>query len=313
VRFYDIQVTSPEGLQTARWTSFVDGKTIPGALNVEFDIPIFTQDAPMGGGYIKIWGVGLKTVGQASDFNGSSIKIYGGMQKGLPLANPTQAGLLVSGIIQQAFGNWQGVEQSIDFQVLPGLGSEQTPANIVLDWKAGQPMGDALNNALGIAYPNHTIDVQISDALKLAADEKGFHASLSNLSQYAKATSQNILGGDYPGVSIAVQDTTIKVYDNTSPPGPVAIAFNDLIGQPTWINFAAISVRCVLRSDLHVGSIITMPQTSVITGANSYSQYRDKSAFQGNFQITQARHLGHFRQADASSWVTAFQAVEAGT
>ncbi len=312
MRFYDIQITNDSGASVARWTSFVDGKTVPGALNVEFDIPIYTQAAPMGGGYIKIWGVGLKTVGQASDFNGQNIKVYGGMQKGLPLANPLQAGLLISGIIQQAFGNWQGVEQSVDFQVLPGLGSDAMPANLVLDWKAGVPMGQALANTLNAAYPNHTIDVDINPALVLAHDEKGFHSSLSQLAEFSKSTSQNIIGGSYPGLDIAVHDTTIKVYDGTSPDAPVAISFNDLIGQPTWIAPSTISLRCVLRSDLVVGSYITMPRAAVTTTSSSFSQYRDKAAFQGKFQITQARHLGHFRQADGSSWVTAYQAVEAG-
>jgi hypothetical protein len=50
------------------------------------------------------------------------------------------------------------------------------------------------------------------------------------------------------------------------------------------------------------------PQALFTTTAAAQSQYRDKSAFQGKFQISVARHIGNFRQPDASAWVSVFNA-----
>jgi hypothetical protein len=50
------------------------------------------------------------------------------------------------------------------------------------------------------------------------------------------------------------------VFDKTYQPSSIAIQFTDLIGQPTWIEPNTMQVKTVMRADLQVGSIITMPQ-----------------------------------------------------
>jgi hypothetical protein len=39
------------------------------------------------------------------------------------------------------------------------------------------------------------------------------------------------------------------------------------------------------------------------------SQFRNSSVFQGNFQVTQVRHVGNYRQPDASAWATTIDAA----
>ena len=36
---------------------------------------------------------------------------------------------------------------------------------------------------------------------------------------------------------------------------PIQIAFTDLVGQPTWVQFGTVSIPCVMRSDIQVGII----------------------------------------------------------
>src|SRR6202012_1802186 len=78
----------------------------PNALNVKLDIPVAAENAPKAGAYVQIWGIPLSTLLNASQYNNQDISVYGGMQQGLPLANPNQQGLLCRGKILPALGNW---------------------------------------------------------------------------------------------------------------------------------------------------------------------------------------------------------------
>lgn len=73
------------------------------------------------GAFVKVWGIPLSMISQAKNLAFKKIKVYGGFQRALPLANPKQAALLVQGYISQAFGNWQGTDMSLDLIVSPGV------------------------------------------------------------------------------------------------------------------------------------------------------------------------------------------------
>src|SRR6185437_5669869 len=85
------------------WTSFVNGRTLPGALNIELDIPIAGYAEPRGNAWLRVWGIPIQVISYAHNFANMNIAIYAGMQKGLPLAKPQQAGLIIQGQIFQAF------------------------------------------------------------------------------------------------------------------------------------------------------------------------------------------------------------------
>src|SRR5262249_10576948 len=126
MRFYDVQIgDTASGLH---YTSHPRGPAFPpdpGALNIEMDIQAVGK-MPTYEAYLRIWGVGIDIIGQARNLNappggaGLPITVKGGMGKGLPLANPSQAGVLVKGTIFQAYGNWVGVNQTLDIKMIPG-------------------------------------------------------------------------------------------------------------------------------------------------------------------------------------------------
>ena len=304
-----VSFNGPPPASASTFTSLVNGVTLPGALNIELDVPVYDFANPTGAAVLRVWGVGLKQIGQSSDMNGKTIQIYAGMAKGLPLANPAQAGLILQGTIFQAFGNWQGVNQTLDFVIYPQTGSADSPMNIVLDWKAGAPLSTAIGTTLQTAFPTYTQTINISPNLVLPNDEPGYYQSLAQFSRYISDISKKIIGGTYSGVRIIIKNGAFYVYDGTTPTTPKPIVFTDLIGQPTWIDLATIQIPCVLRADLQVGDYISMPQTQVITSAQSYSQYRNSLVFQGSFQIVYVRHVGNFRQPDGTSWITVINAV----
>lgn len=334
MRYYSIIITDPVSGAIVRpkslaalnlpatYTSFVNGQTLPGALNVELDLSVFDFATPAADSFVRVCGVSLEEVSQANDLNGKNIAVYAGMQKGLPLANPKQAGLIVKGFVFKAFGNWIGPSQTLDLIVQAGsspdgLGSAAKPKNLLHSWKKGTPLGDAIKNTLSTAFPGYTANVNVSPKLVLAEDDTGYYADVTQYAQYVQNTSRAIIGGGYQGVHVTLTDKAFNVYDGTTQTAPKQIDFLDLIGQPTWIDPLTLQFQCTMRADLSVGDYVKMPPTAVTTTSGgavpSGSTLRASSVFQGTFQVGQVRSVGNYRQPSGASWVTVVNAYSVQT
>jgi hypothetical protein len=307
-RYYDVQILNADGSLKRQYASF-DPKTsapLPGALMVEFDLPVAGLAQPWGAAMVRVWGISLQDLGQAADLNGLEVYVYGGMAKGLPLANPQQRGLLLHGQIQQAFGNWQGTDQTLDLIIMTGGdGNQGVPMNFL--WRAGTSLSDAVKTTLKQAFPTYTATVNLSQNLVLGADEVGHYDSLIQFSQYLREISQSIIG-EYRGATVVVREQEVVVFDGTSPTAPRLIEFKDLIGQVTWKQSGVITFTCVMRADFSVGDYVKLPRGQVFTTATALSQYNQGPIFQGVFEIDTVRHVGNSRQPDAGAWVTTFDA-----
>lgn len=312
MRYYKILIKNTDGTAIRTFQSRgPTGVFDPGALNVEMDIPIYNFDTPLGSSYVRVMGISLREIGQSSDYNDKLIEVYGGMDKGLPLANPNQSGLLAKGKIFQAFGNWIGTDQTLEFVFYADTGSASNPCNLTLNWKAGTPLSSAIQNTLKIAFPKYKITVSVDPKLILAHDEVSIHQSLGQFAQYIKSISQSSKNAPgYTGVRMMIKDDSILVYDGTSKAKPKTISFLDFIGRPTWKGPATINFPLVMRADLQVGDYVSLPQSyqATVSGA-SLSRYRGSLAFQGKFIITTVRHVGSFRQCEATSWMSVYDAV----
>ena len=334
MRYYRVLVSDPASgkvitppgfsglLGGATYTSFVNGQSLPEAWDVELDIPVIDAATSQGFSLARVWGISLAEINHSNDLKGKNIAIYGGMQKGLPLASPAQSGLLVSGNVFQCFGNWIDTDQTLDFVIAPGaatssnpggIGTLAAPKNITLNWPANQPLSTALKNCLQVAFPGYTINVNISDQIVRPSQEAAFYPTLEQLAQFCRQTSRSIVKTKgYAGVSIVPNGTTINVFDGTASDSGQAtmINFTDLIGQPTWIESPNIQLKTVMRADLAVGKKIQLPKT-VITNtqqANS-SLVNQRATFDGGFTIVSLRHVGKFRQPSADAWVTVIEAA----
>ncbi|NEU95662.1 hypothetical protein [Bradyrhizobium uaiense] len=317
MRYYRIEI---DGGSTV-FTSFDRGQNLPGALQVELDIPVAPMHSPANAGaFVKVWGIPLSMISQAKNLTGKKIKVYGGFQKGLPLANPKQAGLLVQGYIFQAFGNWLGTDMSLDLVITVGAPPAQDappnpPKNLSLDWKKGQTLDGAIKSTLTTGYPGFTVNVQtLNGNLVAPEDSPGIYTGARSLAEFLFAASKSIINKpDYQGVQIAFDGNTINVYDqpNTT---PKAIDFVDLIGQPTWIQAPSIAFKCAMRADIVLNDTVTMPKTLITNSAQAQSSLINQSVTQqGTFVISSIHHFGNFRQRDAYSWVTEFNAFPTKT
>lgn len=282
------------------------GSTNPAAQRVVLDLPTTYYHIPGQNSFIRVYGVGLSEIGQASNLNNLNIQVYGGMAAGLPLANPNQSGLLTEGQIFQAFGNWINTEMTLDIYLYyagSSPSSDQTtgvpnssinhvlpstidnPANIVFQWQPGQPLLTPLTNCLQQAFPQYSIKGAVSPNLVwVGAPANGFFSTLRQFAVYLNQKSQSMVSGYapsgipgsptyYQGVCLALQGGTISVSDGTTTLTPKAISFFDLIGQPTWSQPFHVQVTCIMRSDIQVGDYVTLPPGLGTISSGAQSQY----------------------------------------
>jgi hypothetical protein len=339
LRYYDVTISDPVSGQVFQmsptgtgfikaaggttFTSWANGKNIAGALNIEFDVPIVPLHTPQGQFYLRVWGIGLPMISQASQLAGMNILMKVGMQKGLPLANPAQNGVILEGEIFQGYGNWEGVNQTLD---LVFNAKDLEPDNGVnFNWAAGTPLKNALQQCFAQAFPGYKVNFDnLTATLSQSAPEAGTYPSLTTFAQYLQQRTQPMGASStgnksYPGVYIRIQSASKTIYAYDTAFQTVNLQFQDLIGQPTWIDPGTVNFKAVMRSDISVGNLVKFPQgvqqpfalTSTIAAPGSPAS--SKTAFQGNFRINDVHHFGNFRQADAQSWNTTFRAVAMGT
>jgi hypothetical protein len=333
VRFYDLRLTNAAGMTyqpapngnsfvlKAGGTTFssqVNGMNNPGALDVNFDLPVYPFNTPQGNSSIIISGVGLGMLGQAAMLTGANFTLMAGMAKGLPLATAQapQAGLIAQGQVFQSFGNWEGTSMSLNLIFNASITAPGQP--IVFNWMAGTPVAQALAVTLTQAFPKFKQKINIGN-LVLPENQAGVYENIQQfagvLTGITQAKGRAVFGDMYSGVLIVVVGNTIIAYDSTTPQTPKMLAFQDLMGQPTWIGANTISFKTVLRSDLAVGSTITFPQgvqqpfaLTAPSAAAPNAPASSKTAFQGSFLIGEAHHFASFRQSSGDSWCTAFTA-----
>jgi len=308
MRAYFVRITQPGTDNVlALYTSFLpDGSINGAALGLEFDIPAYAYGDPAGNVYLKLSGVNYTDIRQANNLSDADITIYGGMAKGLPLANPAQAGVLFRGTVFQAWGNWQGNQTSLEMICYARSGTPDKPVNLAYRWTKGQPMQAAVTQALQIAYPGAIVSGSYSADLVYPEDQPFAYQSLSQFARYLLDTSKAIIpAAEYIGAQITQNPQGFLLFDGTQPPTAKAIDFLDLVGQPTWIDAGTMQFRTVLRADLKVGDVVTMPKGANVanTGA-SFARFRDVTAFQGSFMIKGIRHLGNSRQNSAEAWTS---------
>ena len=319
MRFYKIAITPLNGGSPIVYSSINTlGLNNGSALRVELDLyeQLFHQTAQ--NSWVRIYGITYKDISQLANLNPdyankkfAKIQISVGMTKGLPFANPKQAGLVISGSILQSFANWQGNEISLDLIVGSAVGSPSNPVNLSWNWVKETTLESAIRTTLGTAYPTIPIKGSLSNNLIYTETQPGMYYTLESFSSYVNSVSKTIITTPgYAGAGITINPDGFFLNDGTAPPKKVNIKFTDIIGNLTWLNVSTIQAKLVMRGDLSVGEYVVFPKGSPATNlVNSFSQNRNNISFQGVFQITKLRHLGSSRQADANSWVTVIDCI----
>lgn len=318
MRYYEIQISpsdqSVNAFTPVTFSTLTPQRTDNGsALGIELDIFQYPFHQPTQNGYIKIRGIDFRNLKESANYNFAKIKIAIGMTKGLPYANPRQAGLIIDGTVLQSFGNWQGTEVSLDLVVGPANYNPNVDVNLAFEWLKGQTLQSAIEQSLSVIYPNVPINGTLDSALVYTEDQWGTYQNLLQFSKQMNIYSKQIIQDqDYIGAFIVSTASGFLLFDGTNPAIETKnIDFTDLVGMPTWLDIATISIKTIMRSDLDVGDRIRLPdQVPVLNIVNNYSQNRNKVPFSKSFfEITQLRHVGSSRQTDGNSWCTVITAV----
>jgi hypothetical protein len=230
----------------------------------------------------------------------------GGVLAQIPLATFGDASATVNGITTSLFGGGGG-----------GL-SLIKPLNLIHNLMPNMPLKDGIQQTLSKAFPKAKLNILIREGLKLAYQDAGMHQNLDQYSQYIQKLSNSIAGTkNYLGVHMSSHSDTIDVWDGTTPVTEGVISNIDLIGQPTWIDINKISIKTVLRADLHVGGTVTLPPTLInVTEQSTQAWTSEQKAtitFTGSFLITKVLHIGDFRNPDGSSWSSNYEALVTGS
>lgn len=323
MRFYLIQISDAKSGNVIRQYTTVtnSGSNDGSALRAVIDIPVAPNGSPNGLAYVKLFGVSFADMNQSQNLNGQTVIVYVGMSKGLPLANPAQTGLVITGTVYQAFGNWQGNEVTLDLIISPVFGTpqtlgavtSQTSFNLSAQWIAGQTLESCIRTTLGVAFPNSKVIGGLSSSLVLSQNDVGIYQNVGQFGSAANTISKTIITDqNYQGVNIVTTpDKNFRLFDGVANLNePFQISFLDMIGNATWIGPNSMQFKTVMRGDLYVGQIIKMPVGSNnINTQSSFSQFRNNTSFQGNLMIMSLRHVGDSRQLSADSWVTVVEAV----
>jgi hypothetical protein len=185
------------------------------------------------------------------------------------------------------------------------------PLNLIHNMMPGMDLSSAIQDTLSKAFPQANINVLISQGIKMGYQDAGMYQSLEQYSDYIQKLSQSVLGSkNYQGVQLTSYNNTLTALDFTKPVSNGDINYLDLIGQPTWLDIATISVKVVLRGGLHVGSYVTLPQTLVnFAGADAAipmgaPDQRTHISLPGVYWVDKILHIGDFRNPDGASWST---------
>lgn len=121
MRYYRIYISSGQLFSSLT----PSGQNDPNALRVSLSIEKQSYMLSGNTSFVRIYGVNLDTLSQASNFNGAHVTVYGGFWKGLPLATlqAAHSGLLVDATVWAASGNWKGNETTLDLLLIPSATS----------------------------------------------------------------------------------------------------------------------------------------------------------------------------------------------
>ena len=346
MRFYRIELARPDGtpikldsygasasplpltagasLEEGVITSLLpDGTTNPAALNVEIDIEQMPMHVGDQKSFVRIYGLALTDVFRR-DLNPDSpggkynkIKVSVGMEKGLPLADPTQKGMVMSGVIYQAFGNWLGTDMTLDLIIGPdGVGSPDQPQNYVINWQKGQKISDAISEALkNSPLADLKQKITVSDDRVAKADSMpGYYSTAAQLAQWINDNTKGQRGTNDLGIYVYLDGQTVIVGDTSINPGGNAkeIKFRDLIGQVTWFSLIEMTCKLVMRGDLDLFGLVKFPQAvpvqTTAAALSGFTPSRDRDTpgigAGATFQVNRIHHWGNYRQPDAMSWNT---------
>ena len=317
------QIINPASTPSKVWTSFPNGQYDATAQNIQFDILTYKNSVSAEYGYvITVEGVSYQDIQAHNNFKGYYLKLYAGMEGGLPLsANQPTPGLILQSRVFQGIGNWVGTDMTLSLVCYSDPFTPKNPGPLVLNWQAGQTLSQALAQCFSTAYPTVPQDFQISPNLVQGFPTVHRASDLTSLATWLGLYTTGILGPTYEGVSLYWRNGGIYATDGTQPSdNTVQIKFDDLIGQPVIVEKDYFDIVTPLRADIQTGDQIELsvfyrdqPGLAFENALVNNATLNYTTTFQGKFRVLYTRQIGNFRADNAELWSTVIRCAGLST
>lgn len=274
---------------------------------------------------LKIFNLPVKYFMRQMDFVGMTIRIKGGMSKGLPLSKPEQQGVLIFGTIQFCIGEREKGVNYLMFSIVPGPALQTPFKGVVLKWDKGTRLNDALRNAMvNAGFNSNQYQINISDDWVATGDSHASYKTMNQLGQALNNYSRNVtLPKDAIFINLYFDAGSERyiITDGTTAPRSKIITLYDFIGQPYWINGSSyninttvgfIALPVTLRGDLKPFDQIEVvdPQVTKVSDGSSAILLASgaRVGFKGKMTISQLTHVANYSTAGGENWVTIIEA-----
>jgi len=305
-RYFDVAIFDTQNKLVERFRSHDDqSRPKDGALMIEISAAVTLHANAGEGTVVTIYGLSRKYLQQQFNLNGFRIEVYGGMAKGLPLANPAQRGLLFVGNVQETTPMLEMGNVILVLSVTANaINPRSKPVNLFFKLKKGEKLENGIKNL----FPNEKLNISISDRLIVDYDIDKHFTVFDDFARYVFELSKHIIKDtEYKGVNASHKKDGIIFLDFSKPSKKIIkIDFKDLIGQPTFRDLYTIDARFVMRGDLSLGDTIQFPdKMNVQFGQGTFPlNTRQQATFKGNFTVLDLHHIGNSRASSGDSWVT---------
>lgn len=221
------------------WSSHPNGQHDPNAQEVEMMIELYMTPDPTSNSTLEIHGVPWEQIRTTNTLIDQTIQIYGGMEKGLPLATfqSRNKGHLCTGRIQKAWGNWVGTNMSIGMQIVTaGLPSDSSGGGG--GFLGGENIGPAAQTTAQAQMRYNRVGPRSIDSRPFAQGQvsvstpggssiggtNGATQLSSNFPNLIGGVLQNYIGGGIPGLT-----NPINLIHNLLPNMPLSSAIQQTL------------------------------------------------------------------------------------
>jgi hypothetical protein len=300
MRAYSIRILNKDG------SEFLAIDSQPsGSLHIELDAVLTADFGSSSYVTLSIYGLPIKYQLSAKDMQEKYINIYGGHKPGLPLANPSQYGLIVKGAIFFSTGIREGNQNYITLSIYPSSFDFGYPSNTTIVVKKGENAGAALKQSIAASGYGGNINVVVSQKNIAQSDMYGAYASFEQMCYdvYEKFKISIIFNSSTGSLDI-FDDEIVR-----NPPKIKTIEIFDSIGQPTFTGIETATAKLSLRGDIFVGDTIKIVdkvltrQTRDAFAVNT----RSRLGFKGLFFVNSTTHTASYYSKDDASWSTTLE------
>ncbi len=296
-------------------------KLNPEAPNIQFNIQQFQAKLTTNNS-ITLFNIHPYYFSMNQFLYGMRVRLYAGMEitpMTAKLKYGGTYGMITDGYITAAIPEWNGKDTQLTIIIQPYNPSKKKP--YVFDVKIGDAMVPKIIEAYS-AIAGTIINFDTGNESFVSTTEyDAIVRSMSDIDKLITEQHEYNLMQTQSGykLSPAASLTNITISSTSQ---IIALQEGDFIFQPSLVNLAEVAITLMMRSDIRIGDVVTIPQDiwvglsalDVVRNADSLIEmFKGKtlfSMFSGSFKINKVWQIGDARNIDPQAWVTIVNGIK---